>query len=292
MSKTTKIIAALGVVAGLGVAALPAFTYATSTTGDVQVVVEVDSAIAMTIAGNNDSGSHKPASYTEVTAVGGEDPSNLGWYERKGDAGSYTFTASAKTNATAGEKYYTKAADLTYAQVDNAAPTSPVSVAGNTLDGHPIPATLVPGTSSSYASLLPNSTVAGGEFKSTITVFTNNAAGYSLTVKDGDANTALTSSNGSTIAAGTNIAAGTSAWAYRVASVNGSADGTTRPGTAIQNPAWVAVNPSTGEDAEITHLDTKTSGGDQTVVEYGVSTSGDQATGIYGDVIVYTATTK
>ena len=54
MSKTTKIIAALGVAAGLGVAALPAFSYADSVAGQVDVDVEVGSAIAMTIVGNND----------------------------------------------------------------------------------------------------------------------------------------------------------------------------------------------------------------------------------------------
>lgn len=58
MSKSTKIIAALGVVAGLGVAALPAFTYAAQTqqtvTGNADVYVEVQPAIAMTITGNND----------------------------------------------------------------------------------------------------------------------------------------------------------------------------------------------------------------------------------------------
>ena len=58
MSKSTKIIAALGVVAGLGVAALPAFTYATETvSGTVDVYVEIPEAIAMTIVGNNDGGS-------------------------------------------------------------------------------------------------------------------------------------------------------------------------------------------------------------------------------------------
>jgi hypothetical protein len=55
MSKTTKIIAALGVVAGLGVAALPAFTYATQeVSGNADIYVELGSAIAMTIVGNND----------------------------------------------------------------------------------------------------------------------------------------------------------------------------------------------------------------------------------------------
>ena len=55
MSKTTKIIAALGVVAGLGVAALPAFTYAAQVSGNADVIVDVQSAIAMTIEGNNDT---------------------------------------------------------------------------------------------------------------------------------------------------------------------------------------------------------------------------------------------
>ncbi|MBR2659459.1 hypothetical protein IKD60_01730 [Candidatus Saccharibacteria bacterium] len=54
MSKSTKIIAALGVVAGLGVAALPAFTYAASVDGDAEVIVEVSPAISLAITGNND----------------------------------------------------------------------------------------------------------------------------------------------------------------------------------------------------------------------------------------------
>ena len=48
MSKSTKIIAALGVVAGLGVATLPLSSFAAST-GDVNVKVEVGSTISMTI---------------------------------------------------------------------------------------------------------------------------------------------------------------------------------------------------------------------------------------------------
>lgn len=54
MSKTTKVIAALGVVAGLGVAALPAFTYAAQVSGNADVIVEVGDAIAMSIVGNQD----------------------------------------------------------------------------------------------------------------------------------------------------------------------------------------------------------------------------------------------
>ena len=62
MSKSTKIIAALGVVAGLGVAALPAFTYAAnsqSVSGSADIYAEVLPAIAMKIEGNNDDNSHE-----------------------------------------------------------------------------------------------------------------------------------------------------------------------------------------------------------------------------------------
>lgn len=50
MSKSTKIIAALGVVAGLGVAALPLNSFAAET-GDVNLKVTVGSTISMTIDG-------------------------------------------------------------------------------------------------------------------------------------------------------------------------------------------------------------------------------------------------
>ena len=55
--KSTKIIAVAGVVAGLGVAALPALTFAASTSGQVTLSAEVQEAIAMTIEGNGDGGS-------------------------------------------------------------------------------------------------------------------------------------------------------------------------------------------------------------------------------------------
>ena len=229
MSKSTKIIAALGVVAGLGVAALPAFTYAAeSVTGDVQVDVEVLPAIAMTITGNNDDSSN----YDDGTT--------------------------------------------SYASVDNFAPAT----TSGTLDGHTIPATAVLGTSSSYTSLLPNAVIEGDTFKSTITVYTNASAGYTLTMKDSDTTVALTHTNGSdTIpaTAATTLTAGTAAWGYRV-------------GTSGD---WLAVPASdAASDASIKATSAKTSGGDATTVEYGVATAADQATGVYTDTIVYTATTN
>lgn len=271
MSKSTKIIAALGVVAGLGVAALPAFTYAAETTGDVEVDVEVESAIAMTITGNNDDGSHYNGgvafSYSAVSNPTG-DPSAQGWYEE--DNGEYTL--SEDTTVDGSKTYYIRVAHFN--PVDNSDPAGLVRV-----DGHA--AATIDGTSSSYISLLPNATAIGdssNNFRSTITVYTNNATGYDLTLLDGDTDNDLVNSNGATIDAtsATTLTAGTAAWGYRV---SGDTD-------------WLAVPISTDPAAPIATLSTKTSGGDTTIVEYGVATAADQATGVYADTIVYTATTK
>lgn len=305
MSKTTKIIAALGVVAGLGVAALPAFTYATeSATGDVEVQVEVDPAIAMTISGNNDDstaqGHHSSGyTYTVVTPEAGDSPASLGWYERTGSAGSYTYTASEDTTVDDDKTYCTRNEAPNYAAVDSYNPYSATpgdpSIAGQTLDTHNIPAAPVLGTSSSYIHLLPNATATGNAtngFRSTITVYTNAASGYNLTLIDKDADNALNNVNGATIPAisdATSFTAGTPAWGYKVFTTHGD-----KTGAGAQDSGdteWHAVPASGSTAANISSLSTKTTNGDQTIVDYGVATDDDQATGIYTDIILYTATT-
>ena len=54
--KTNKAILGFGIVAALGVAALPLASYATSVSGDVELSVEVGSAIAMDIISSGDNG--------------------------------------------------------------------------------------------------------------------------------------------------------------------------------------------------------------------------------------------
>ena len=291
MSKTTKIIAALGVVAGLGVAALPAFTYASEAVdGYVEVDVRVEDAIAMTIVGNNDDseyyGTEASVSYDAVTPeedqVGNpQNPHDLGWYERSGDGETipYSYTLSNDSTVDGNKTYYARTATPgSYASVDT---FSPSGAAGSTIDTHPTPATAVEGTSSSYISLLPNAVKIGNSennFRSTITVYTNNASGYDLTLIDEDDDNDLVKESDVTIpaTAATTLSAGTAAWGYRV---SGDTD-------------WLAVPEEGDTAATIDTLGTKTTGGRQVIVEYGVATAADQATGLYSDTIIYTATTK
>lgn len=289
MSKTTKIIAALGVVAGLGVAALPAFTYAAETvTGDVEVDVEILPAIAMTITGNNDNGSVVPfgeprVSYTAVTPTGDENPSEEGWYVENG--GEYTVTTDTEVDEDT--TYYVRNTRTSYNQVDA---FSPAGAASSTIDIHPTPATSINALSSSAWKMLPNAVVNGNDtnnFKSTINVYTNATGGYNLSIKDADAVLALTrdgSGEQPTIPAGIEsegsfaLTAGVGAWGYVV-------------DTASEGTGYKAI---TASDVQIKQQSAPTSAevNRKTTVYYGVATAADQATGTYRDTIVYTATTR
>ena len=223
--KSTKIIAAAGVVAGLGVAALPALTFAEgeqTVSGQVQVRADVLPAIAMTITGNND----------------------------------------VSPNTVGGVNVYT--------------PANTASVMGHT-GGSEYNSSVLE-TSGSKTSILPNAVSTANDFKSTITVYTNAAAGYTLTLKDSDATNALTNGANSIPATeSTTLTAGTAAWGYKV-------------GSAATD--WLAVPVSTGAAADIKTDGASVQGGEATEVYYGVATAATQATGPYTDTIVYTATTK
>ncbi|MBR3233675.1 hypothetical protein IKG12_02330 [Candidatus Saccharibacteria bacterium] len=138
--KSTKIIAAAGVVAGLGVAALPAMTFATETVaGEVTLTANVEEAIAMTITGNGDPTSGEPAvqqpgvdvySPTGATTIDGHpvgalyDPDNLQTSSSTLDilpnaTNTNTATSQIKvyTNAASGFSLSVKDADNTTALV-------------------------------------------------------------------------------------------------------------------------------------------------------------------------------
>lgn len=237
MSKTTKVIAALGVVAGLGVAALPAFTYATqSVNGSADIYAQVDPAIAMSITGNNDDNSHVSNSY-----------------------------GAAKAKA-----------PNTITALDNLSSSDLANFSDGTAAV----------TSSSWINLLPNASAHGSDsngFKSTITVYTNDT-GYTLSISGtgtsgalGDMVNQRTGSSASIAATGV-VKAGTAGWGYAVdTAVTEDASGST-PNYAV---AAADIKDGTGP----------TSGGDPTVVYYGVSSDPDQETGLYKATVTYTAVT-
>ena len=264
MSKTTKIIAALGVVAGLGVAALPAFSYAAQTpqsvTGDAELFVEVQPAIAMTITGNNDDGqlqAYNSYQYTIVADPQGN-PSTSNYYER---AANGTFTASTDTEVDTNKTYFTRSANTQGVDV-----FSPMSKGNGEVNGHE--EAFLAGPSSSYLQILPNSI---NTMTSTVTVYTNNASGYTLTVKDADSDTSLKNGNIEIVAHATPTA-GEARWSIEGGSLSASA--------------------ITAAGLQVKQTDTKTTGGDATTMTYTVSTAADQATGVYTDTITYTATTN
>jgi hypothetical protein len=269
MSKTTKIIAALGVVAGLGVAALPAFTYAAEVKGNVEIEVDVSSAIAMTITGNNDPA---VANYIALSLAEG-DTVPAGSYVSDGDGG---YEATSDETAQSGETYYQKIEGVnvyTPGETNGA-------IAGHTGGAAYVVAT--PQVSGSKTSILPNSIVEGtgttgtdaAGFGSLVTVYTNNSQ-YSLTVEDGDATTSLMSGANEIKAVGTDdnaLAAGSSAWGFKIS--GGS--------------SWLAM-PANGNAHSLRSNASATTDAATTVL-YAVSTSATQATGTYTDTIVYTAT--
>ena len=235
MSKSTKIIAALGVVAGLGVAALPAFTYAASTDGAVKLEVEVEPGIAMTIHSNGDlDDSTTPA--TEIT-----------YYNANPAAAGEGFGVDDN-------ELYTKESGL------------------------------FTNWSSAKTSLSQNQSKE--DMTSVVTVYTNNAAGYTLTVQDEDSNNNLVSGSDTIapIAANASLEAGTAGgqWGIKGGDV----------------AAYTAVPALGTEQSPISPLTLKANGarvattGEATTFTYGVATSATQNTGTYADVIVYTATTK
>ena len=265
MSKTTKIIAALGVVAGLGVAALPAFSYATSTVaGQVNISAEVQEAIAMTIQGNYDD---PLTNYISVGVLAQGIPVT-GYYTYDEAESRYV---AASGNADGTTEYFKQSATAVDVYTPNGA---------STIDGHAVGVLYDPlalQTSSSYVSLLPNDANTQTA-TSEITVYTNAASGFHLSVKDADSTTALTHTDGtSTIPAGTNITAGNAAWGYKVNDAEGF--------TAITANDVQIYNQSTPTGSGQTH-------GQAINVTYGVSTASDQKTGTYSDTIIYTATTN
>ena len=181
MSKSTKIIAALGVVAGLGVAALPMASFAAEVDDPVDVLVEVEPAIAMTIEGNNDA---------NAVGISGVQASDYAKVVDDDPTGIYSTIAELAT-------------------LQNALPSSSaVKMTQNDA---------IEGNTAAYDA----DDNRGGGFLSTIKVWTNDKDGYSLKVRADHSNLVGVSNTTNTIAAVSgdpaSLTAGTAAFGLKLA---------------------------------------------------------------------------
>jgi hypothetical protein len=128
-------------------------------------------------------------------------------------------------------------------------------------------------------------------------VTTNHAAGYSLTLSNGDTNTNLV--NGSdniaahtsgTQASPSSLAANT--WGYRVDGVGGFGAGATLSESNVSSSSftWAGV-PSSASPVNLKSTANEAVD-DETTVWYGVKVDQTLPTGTYTDTVVYTATTN
>jgi hypothetical protein len=150
-------------------------------------------------------------------------------------------------------------------------------------------------------SLTPTSGGVVSSASDTVTVSTNNTAGYTLNIADSDATTTLTSgSNTFSAISGTKtapIALTNGTWGFAVATgttgigTNGfdsSYSAETNAGSSTTK--WAGV-PASGSPMLLKST-TGTATNDTTTVWYAAKASTSQANGTYTDTVTYTATTK
>lgn len=165
--------------------------------------------------------------------------------------------------------------------------------------------TTINGVIASVISMTTSSTVtinvtpvSGGSQTSasdTVTVSTNNAAGYTLTLADSDATTTLV--NGvNNIAAHTGTQATPTAlannsWGYAVAGAGGfDASYATLTNATSSSTKWAGV-PATGSPNTL-KATAATASGDATTVWYSVKADTTKPNGTYADIVTYTASTN
>lgn len=154
-------------------------------------------------------------------------------------------------------------------------------------------------TSSTVAiSLTPTSGGVVSSNSDTVSVSTNNTAGYTLTFKDADTNTNLVS-GGNNIAAsagttgvGNTIVLANNTWGFAVANQDGfDASYSAETNNASSTSKWAGVVASSGTAYQI-KTTSATATNDTSTVWYGVKANSSQPNGVYSDTVTYTAVTN
>jgi hypothetical protein len=129
----------------------------------------------------------------------------------------------------------------------------------------------------------------------TVTVSTNDAAGYTLQLAETSASSALVSGGNSIPASAGNqttpVVMATNTWGYRVDSLGGFGAGPTssQASTAISGTIKFAAVPATASPNTLKTTAT-TAANDTTTVWYGVAANTTQPSGAYTNSVTYTAT--
>ena len=144
--------------------------------------------------------------------------------------------------------------------------------------------------------LTPTSSAVVSSASDTVSVSTNNSAGYYLALADSDATTSLVSGANSitahngTFASPTALATGS--WGYRLVSAGGFGAGaySGEVNSTSSTSTWAGV-PATGSPQTLKTTAT-TAANDQTTVWFGAKVDATKPTGVYTDTVTYTAVTN
>lgn len=145
-------------------------------------------------------------------------------------------------------------------------------------------------------AITPDANGQSSSASDTVTVNTNNAAGYFLTLADSDATTTLASGGNSLTAhagtQGTPTTLANNTWGYRVDGVGGFGAGPTSVQTNVDTLAltWAGV-PASGSPVTLKTTAT-TATNDTTTVWYGAKADTSKPNGTYTGTVTYTATTN
>lgn len=144
--------------------------------------------------------------------------------------------------------------------------------------------------------ITPDSDGQASSASDTVSVSTNNAGGYNLTLADSDATTTL-ANGGNSLSAhagtqGTPTTLANNTWGYRVDSTGGFGAGPTSTQTNVDalSLTWAGV-PASGS-ANTLKTTATTASNDTTTVWYGAKADTTKPNGVYTGTVTYTATTN
>ncbi|MBQ6355387.1 hypothetical protein IJJ18_03195 [Candidatus Saccharibacteria bacterium] len=258
MSKTTKIIAALGVVAGIGVASLPLASYAegeTSVSGNVRLEVEISPAIAMRIHSNADQTCTDDDSDPETPDTCTDNYGFIG-YEPADAQGPSDAAAVAGPSLATGLQ-------LSANQADESTLFSEIEVRSNT---GAFKLELLDADDDTNLNLATPSATANEYIPAGVTLISGGA-------NDGKINGQV---------AGWAVKGGdVTSWTAVPAGASADYDADAGTGTAAQTPLTILASGSNATSPLAYSA--------KTTVNYGVA-SGLTKTGVYSDIVTYTAT--